>query len=115
MYSCWGSSIGNLRISARYRERPDSPLRIGRVAVRAIRAPSTWFRPPIAAGQAGTALLKPVALRCSALGIQRKRNIHQAGLALEVKPPSRSGVAAITCWHIETFLTTLRHSAAVNP
>src|SRR5438132_862023 len=36
MYSCWGSSIGNLRISARYLDSPDSPLRTGSVAVRAM-------------------------------------------------------------------------------
>src|SRR3954454_22732924 len=58
MYSSCGSSIGNLRISARYLDRPDSPLRTGKVAVRAILAPLQWFRSPTSADPADDRLVK---------------------------------------------------------
>src|SRR4051795_8568693 len=58
MYSSCGSSIGNLRISARYLERPDSPLRTGQLAVRAILSALQWFRSPTAADPADGRLVK---------------------------------------------------------
>src|SRR6202790_5818164 len=112
MYSCWGSSIGNLRISARYRERPDSPLRTGNVAVRAISAPSSGSAPRQRRARQAAALLKPVALRCSALDIQRRCNIHYFGEHLEGYPPSRPRVADITYWHNNTFQNALPQTAA---
>src|SRR3954471_23702121 len=58
MYSSCGSSIGNLRISARYLERPDSPLRTGKLRLRAILSALQWFRSPTAADPAGGRLVK---------------------------------------------------------
>src|ERR1700692_2133092 len=112
MYSCWGSSIGSLRISARYRESPDSPLRTGNVAVRAISAPSSGSGPRQRRARQAAALLKPVALRCSALDIQRRRNIHYFGGHLEGSQGSRLRGPDITYWYTEDFLNGLRHSAA---
>src|SRR5215475_11905587 len=45
IYSSCGSSIGNRRISSRYRDKPDSAVMIGRVADWAIIAPSLCWAP----------------------------------------------------------------------
>src|SRR5215212_2007385 len=45
MYSSCGSSIGNRRISSRYRERPDSAEIIGKAVARAMVAPSHCLPP----------------------------------------------------------------------
>src|SRR5215467_13681744 len=45
IYSSCGSSIGNRRISSRYRDRPDSAVMIGKVAAWAMTAPSLMLCP----------------------------------------------------------------------
>src|SRR5262245_48428533 len=57
MYSSCGSSIGNLRISERYRESPDSAVRIGSAAVRAIDVRPPFMKPPDHTGGLGTPTL----------------------------------------------------------
>src|SRR3954447_7577757 len=99
MYSCWGSSMGNLRISARYLDKPDSPLRTGKVAVRAIERPPVVQAPDSGGPGRRGAVLKPTGLRCSALDIQRRCNIHHTTGVVEVNPGSRYRDAGITSCH----------------
>src|SRR5712671_6158887 len=47
IYSSCGSSIGNRRISSRYRPRPDSAVMIGKIADWAMTAPSSCSAPEI--------------------------------------------------------------------
>ena len=49
------------------------------------------------------ALLKPTALRCSALDIQRRCSIHHSRADLEGLRGSRHRVAAITIWYDTIF------------
>src|SRR5690242_21908789 len=52
----WSSDV----CSSDLLDRPDSPLRTGNVAVRAIERPPVGFRPPIAAGLAGGRWVKEI-------------------------------------------------------
>ena len=61
-------------------------------------APSSGSGPRQRAARQAAALLKPVALRCSALDIQRRCSIHHSDRHLEASRGSRSRVADITYW-----------------
>src|SRR5690348_4594378 len=60
MNSSCGSSIGNRRISSRYRVRPVSPDKMGNAAIWAMTAPSIFW-PPRSGRRTEPSLLEPMA------------------------------------------------------
>src|SRR4051794_8302471 len=79
MYSCCGSSIGNRRISSRYRDRPDSAVRIGSAAARAILAPSILL-PPMIGGRLAPDASEPSAPMLCNREMRSHSNIQDKGV-----------------------------------
>src|SRR5262245_61363033 len=89
MYSCCGSSIGNRRISSRYRERPPSAVTIGRAATRAILAPSIFFAPGGPAGSGAAALMSRQRLESRSIATAVQHRVRGVGLKVNFLSPRR--------------------------
>src|SRR5215218_3868645 len=106
IYSSCGSSIGNRRISSRYRARPDSAVRTGKVAARAISALST-LKPPAWRATCRRSPSRRRILVATAKRIDRRRSIQEP--LGQQKGPSRSSHrdAPVTSYQVLVLVKVL--------